>query len=1020
MKKFTISNFSGGILESNNSDDFNGTTWGKLKGFVPRNSYTMESQWPIQSIGSSASTWTGNATELKLVYPLQSVSGIFLVALKEDGTVWWTKAPEANDAYTVANGCTWTKITQCENFGWDKNDNETAPNKIQITPNPDLRFITTLPLETYKFIKRPDVYDNPIDYTGNKLVHVNSGNTTTLTIDVSSQSNDMVEGDEIYVEITGSYSAYTGYKTITAVTDTTISYTSTHADQTVDPASIVIHASGKRANKSEYDTLVVNENYSKGIVSGVLMSSRRQYTSGVFGFTNGITAENHQSLIAYVDPTYNEVKVISFPNVRRWPQFKISNEIVVQYDVSGSSTTRYVTFTTQDTHQITTKSKIKVTGINTDVNGIYTVESVPSTTKIRVLAKSKKLSNSSGKIVNGKIDALNKPYTPIVPIVATNKKSTGETQSFISKFPRNNTLATYTITHKASAGSVVGGVVSNLMTVTVSTTPTSISVGDTITIAMTTPDKNFDGTYIVTAKSGNTITYRRDLAYYTYPSGLATTSSAGTLTKPVTNGYPNSENFGHPYTWLDEYLTLHPGTGFIPRGNIGTMWGAHLIIGDIEYRNDAASTVHTSKKLKADTNQALLGSASNSDLLRDENTSANRNSFYYSDNDIDEFNPISVFVAGGTDTRIVGMHQLANKLVVITTSGGQNDGVIVYSGLLSKLHPYNPGTVADPQAVRRQVVKGGIGPADFADNSHYDVSQTCLWPDASLVCFIDKRGGIYATNSETVQRLDNFGPRTPRGSSPEDWVAANGKNLLVWSKSNYAAETGANSYRLLCFTMMTSDSGVASGAWTELVGPAEIDGSGNYLLYNLKSVYGCGSEFYGIVTYYQNINGEQGDIVKSKVIRFAIAGPENEKGCSDGNKLILSVATPPIGQSDSFNKIHWDKIGISFYTKTGAQLAGAIVKGASAMESQINIVNTAGDTLKNFPQYTNIRVDGSGNLNPRTYPIGLHNVLFPAGIGTTPVISAEWLLMGDVRLESLSLMYAGVLNNYGEDVASEQ
>ena len=550
-----------------------------------------------------------------------------------------------------------------------------------------------------------------------------------------------------------------------------------------------------------------------------------------------------------------------------------------------------------------------------------------------------------------------------------------------------------------------------------STTPTEIKVGTTVTISGV--DSTFNGTYVVYSVGGNVISCRRELTKYQGTVSTTPISPAGTVKVVNTTGYPTSDNYGHPYTWLDENYGLHPGTGFIPRGNVGTMWGGHLIIGDIEYRKDIASTAHTSKKIKPNPNNALLGTEYNDDILRDSNTSASRGSFYYSDSQIDEFNPISVLTAAGTDTRIIGMHQLSNRLVVITTSGGQNDGVIVFSGLLSQLHPYNPGTPANPQAIRRQVIKGGVGPADFKDDEHWDVTPTCLWPDANMVCFIDSRGGIYGTDSSTVQRLDNFGPRIPRGSSPQDWVAAAGKNLLVWNQKEYAAEKGAGSARLLCFTLMTAANGQATGAWTELIGPAEVDENDNYLIYNLKSMYGVGTDFYGVATFYENVGGLQGEIVKSKVIRFAIGGPDNEKGTSDGHKLLLSVATPPLGDSDSFRKIGWNKVGVSFFTKAGAGLVGAIVKGASALEEQIPVINEIGNTVNNFPQWNNISEVG-GVLDPRTFDKGLHNVIFPAGIGSTPVISVEWILTGDVRLESASVWYTGNAFQFGEDVASEE
>ena len=1017
MNKFTITDFSGGILESNNPSDFKGSTWSKLKGFVPRNSYTMESQWPIQSIGDYAATWTGNSTELKSVYPLQSVMGVFLVALKEDGTLWWTKAPGINDDYTTANACTWAQLETCENYGWDLYDNETQPNKIKVTSNPDYRFISSMPFDLYKYTKKPDVYETEVAYFTTGFVHASG--ITTLTLTIGDIPNDIQTGDEVWVNQPG-HTAQSGLKTILDSSDNTVTYASSGGDVTSTDAGVITTAQ-LRANNIDSDTLntlndagqVVIDETTKGTVSGVLISSRRVYKDGEFDFINGITADTHQSLVAYVDSKTSTVKVVSFPNIRRWPQYKVNDEIIVSYQIgSYSSGFTSITINTQDYHNIRKgmKTKLKLSGLN----GTVKVTSVPAGNTSFVVAFPGKKKSTGLVTANGTAEVLGATYKSIIPFIATDKKSAGVESTFLSKFPAQDDGTTYTVTHKFLDGTT------GLARLTLSTSPTDIAIGDSIYLSsIGTPFDN--GNYIVknVDLAAKTVEFSRYLATFIYTSGIDT-SATGTIQKKKTTGYPRAENFGHPYTWLDGDSQLHPGTGFIPRGNVGTMWGSHLIIGDIEYREDAASTAHSSKKLKPSPNNALLGTSANDDILRDDNTASNRSSFYYSDNQIDEFNPISVLKGGGTDTRIVGMHQLANRLIVITTSGGENDGVIVFSGLLSLLHPYNPGTVANSLAIRRQVIKGGIGPADFKDDEHWDVTPTCLWQDANMVCFIDKRGGIYGTDGNSVQRIDNFGPRNPRGSHPSDWVAATGKNLLVWNQTNYSAETGANSARLLCFTLVSSDGGSASGAWTELLGPAVLDGNGNYLIYNLKSVYGCGSEFYGVVTYYANVGGLQGEIVGSRLIRFAIGGPENEKGKSDGNELILSVATPPIGDSDSFAKTAWNKTGLTFFTQTGAKLVGSITKGASALEEQILVNNESSVSVNNFPKWTDIKVDGSGNLLPRSFVKGFHSVVFPAGIGSTPVISTEWLLMGDVRLESASVWYAGSVKNLGEDVLSEQ
>lgn len=49
----------------------------------------------------------------------------------------------------------------------------------------------------------------------------------------------------------------------------------------------------------------------------------------------------------------------------------------------------------------------------------------------------------------------------------------------------------------------------------------------------------------------------------------------------------DAENRGyHPYLYLDINAALLPGTGVIPRANVGTMKGGTLLLGDIEWRSD--------------------------------------------------------------------------------------------------------------------------------------------------------------------------------------------------------------------------------------------------------------------------------------------------------------------------------------------------------------------------------------------------------------------------------------------------
>jgi hypothetical protein len=151
MRKLTINDFSGGIQESTVSDDFSPRQWAQLKGIIPDSELNFESQWPIQTVGTSF-------TDVRAVYPLPSTIGTFLVAIKTNGTIWWTKAPNPDAAYTVSNAISWTQITTAANLGWASGNNTTQPTR-SVLANPDYKFICAVPLEVFKYVRKPKTGD---------------------------------------------------------------------------------------------------------------------------------------------------------------------------------------------------------------------------------------------------------------------------------------------------------------------------------------------------------------------------------------------------------------------------------------------------------------------------------------------------------------------------------------------------------------------------------------------------------------------------------------------------------------------------------------------------------------------------------------------------------------------------------------------------------------------------------------------------------------------------------------------
>lgn len=450
------------------------------------------------------------------------------------------------------------------------------------------------------------------------------------------------------------------------------------------------------------------------------------------------------------------------------------------------------------------------------------------------------------------------------------------------------------------------------------------------------------------------------------PSGGA--AGAGFITEypfPASfTGYPRFMNVFHPYTYLDANKIGHPGRGFIPRANVGTSWGDLLILGDIEYQKEDVSTAATDFSMKPDKNTAMLGTSTAPNVLRDGSTAPHRGEFYYSEGEIDVFDPTSVILASGTDTRIAGMHVIDNRLISITTFGGENDGVIVHTGNLAALKAYKTGT-ANPLAIRRQVLKGGVGVDDYTDTGNGHTTQTCLWPDVGTVLFIDKQGGVYATNGQSVNRMDTYGPKQPKESSYLDHPGAVGRYAFIW-----------RDHKLMLFTALAYSGGQASGCWTELVLPTEVGVYSN----TVRSMIGSGNNLYMVLN--------------DRVCRFALAGVNSEKGKADGVNIDITVSTASFGIPEEYTKVNWDKFGINFNTTEGCTLKSISINPGPALQAS-------------FPSGSVYNAIGSA----RTYPAGYQSVIVQAGIGTRPIASATYVMQGQFTLESNTFWYTGSTSN---------
>ena len=421
-------------------------------------------------------------------------------------------------------------------------------------------------------------------------------------------------------------------------------------------------------------------------------------------------------------------------------------------------------------------------------------------------------------------------------------------------------------------------------------------------------------------------------------------------------GSPSPITAFHPYTYLDLNSTLLPGRGIMPRGNIGAMWNNQLILGDVEWRSDKAfQATDGDGKVSPGFNRALVGTPA----LTDGNTEAHRGHFYYSLQDIDVFDPRNVVSVSGTNSRLAGMHMIDNYLVCVTTHSGPNDGVFALSGNLGQLISY--GGSSNPFAIRKQLIRGGVGVADGDEDGDGYRSQTCLWPEASNVVFIDKSGAIYATDGRNCDAIDRVGPVRPKKSYYNDHVAAMGKHLIAWRNS-----------RLLVLSLLESDGDQASGCWTELQYPGRnID----VVPRDLTSMVGTATQTFMII--------------QGQVWRFVPAGPEAEKGRINNVPVTIEVSTPVLGDHTGAKKTNWFRVGFSFYTPTTCTVASVTTRAESILTG-----GTPSPNPSPVPSYT-VPVS-------KSYTSGHYELVLPAGIGPQTVMTAKFSFTGNIVLKGFS------------------
>lgn len=388
------------------------------------------------------------------------------------------------------------------------------------------------------------------------------------------------------------------------------------------------------------------------------------------------------------------------------------------------------------------------------------------------------------------------------------------------------------------------------------------------------------------------------------------------------SGTPDANRDHHPYTVRNSDGAVLPGTGVIPRGNVGTMFNELLMLGNIEWRSDQAQIA--TQEVLDDTAYMPLS---------DDNTAPHRSSFYFSNGGLDTFDPRSVLRAGTTDTEILGMHVLGDVLITITSVGGGGDGVIRFDGDFADLINY--GEPGDPYAVNRIILQGGVGgfPRDDTEEGHRAFST--LWSEANVAVFVDSLGGVWYTNGRDCDRLDRFGPLPPVRGTVDDHVASVGKHLFVWRDS-----------RLLVFTLIASAEDAGSGLWTELVPPSD----------NVSSMYGLNEELYMVCD--------------GNVWRYTAAGPRAERGHLNGVPTDLTISTPTLGEPNEQSRKLWNRFGVTWISLSSGTLKSMTVINAPARQIT---TTTAG-------YQSNLQLPFNDGYHTKTVPAGIGGQQLASGI----------------------------------------
>lgn len=297
-------------------------------------------------------------------------------------------------------------------------------------------------------------------------------------------------------------------------------------------------------------------------------------------------------------------------------------------------------------------------------------------------------------------------------------------------------------------------------------------------------------------------------------------------------------------------------SGTMPRANVAATWAGALVLADIEWSADNATSL-TSANVKRYSNFAWIATDGS---------------------DITKFDPRYPYRLAEEGTTIVGLQEVNEGLLVITTSSTNAGGLVLLRG--------------GPTNYTPEVLRPGLGMLPGTDAAVRTQSQA-WWNEIASTVFIDSLGKVFQVRGTQVDRIDRYGVTAPETATVNDHVAAVGGWLFCYRAG-----------RLLMLRSFGGD-----GAWSEMVTPAGTVRS--------------------LVALDDTVLFTAGD----RLYRYCIEGPAAERGMVEGAYVDLTFGTRTFGNPDETVEKWWEGLTVRAQGVTSAVLKSVVLYAGAVLET---------------------------------------------------------------------------------------